>query len=54
MKPYEIKAFWTHVLYVTILIKHDMHAQLLTFTKMASAAKPVLYCLKETKALLER
>ena len=33
MKPYKIKVFWRRVLYVTIAIKRNMHAQLLTFTK---------------------
>ena len=33
MKPYKIKVFWTHVLYVTITIKRNMRAQLLMFTK---------------------
>ena len=46
MKPYKINAVRTHVLYIIILIKHNMQ-QLLMFTKWHLQQKPVLYCLKE-------
>ena len=43
MKPYKIKVFRTHVLYITIAIKRNMCAQLLMFTKG---------CLQQNMALL--
>ena len=52
MKPFKINAFLTYVLYVmSIICAHKLR---LTFVKMASSPRLVLYCLKERKVLLER
>ena len=48
MKPYKIKVFWTHVLYVTIAISVICGTAAHVY-KMASTAKHVFYCLRENK-----